>query len=417
MPKVVKVEAPSSVRDRIGVVGPGLLIAATGVGAGDLVASLVAGTNYGLVFVWAILLGAALKYFLTEGVGRWHLATGQTILQGWHSLGRLATGYFGVYVVVWAFVFGAAVASSAALGLSAMFPVLPLWAWAILNSLAGFALVWFGRYGLVERVMKVLVGLMFVTVVGSAVLILPTFGEFAGGLTPRVPDGSLLYLLGLIGGVGGTVILASYGYWLREKGWRGSDWVPTMRTDAFVAYAITALFILATLIIGARFLYGTGQSIEGEDGLLGLANLMGEQFGSAARWLFLVGFWATSFTSLLGAWNGIPYLFADFARIARSGADSDAPVSEKGLAYRGFLIWMTFPPMVLLFFGEPVGLVIVYAALGALFMPFLAITLLWLLNSRRVEPRFRNGLVSNVFLGASVLIFVILAAQELAGLL
>ncbi|SFA53488.1 hypothetical protein SAMN05192569_104319 [Parageobacillus thermantarcticus] len=32
------------------IIGPGLIVAATGVGAGDLVAALVAGTNYGLVF-------------------------------------------------------------------------------------------------------------------------------------------------------------------------------------------------------------------------------------------------------------------------------------------------------------------------------------------------------------------------------
>jgi len=55
------------------IIGPGLLVAATGVGAGDLVAALVAGSNYGLVFLWAIVLGAFIKFALNEGVGRWHL--------------------------------------------------------------------------------------------------------------------------------------------------------------------------------------------------------------------------------------------------------------------------------------------------------------------------------------------------------
>ena len=52
--------------------------------------------------------------------------------------------------------------------------------------------------------------------------------------------------------------------------------------------------------------------------------------------------------------------------------------------------------MVLYAFGQPVALVIVYASLGALFLPFLAITLL--LNSRRVAPEYRNRLVTNVLL-------------------
>jgi hypothetical protein len=46
--------------------------------------------------------------------------------------------------------------------------------------------------------------------------------------------------------------------------------------------------------------------------------------------------------------------------------------------------------------GKPV--VIIYASLGALFLPFLAITLLILLNSQRVTPEYRNRLVSNVVL-------------------
>jgi Mn2+/Fe2+ NRAMP family transporter len=386
-----------------------------------MIASLVAGTRFGTTFLWAILVGAVVKFALSEGVGRWHLATGQTILGGWHALGRWATGYFAVYAVIWGVVFGAAASSACGLGLAALFGTLPLWAWAILNSLLGLALVWTGRYALFENVMKVLVGLMFVTMIGSAILVLPSIGELASGLVPRVPDGSLLYALGLAGGVGGTITLASYGYWLREKRWRGSSWIPTMRTDALVAYTITSLFVIAMLLIGAGFLFGTNASIEGEEGLVSLANLMGEEIGEPVRILFLVGFWAAAFTSLLGVWNGVPYLFADFVRILRRGgeaADADEePVSEKSWPYRAYLLWLTFPPMLLLFFQQPVGLVLVYAALGALFMPFLAITLLLLLNSRRVEPGYRNGLVTNVVLVGCVLLFAVLAVQELIGVL
>jgi Mn2+/Fe2+ NRAMP family transporter len=68
--------------------------------------------------------------------------------------------------------------------------------------------------------------------------------------------------------------------------------------------------------------------------------------------------------------------------------------------------------MILLTFDEPVLLVIVYAALGAFFLPFLAVTLLWLLN-RRVAPEYRNGVFVNVCLAACLLLFVILGVQEI----
>ena len=86
------------------LIGPGLLVAATGVGAGDLVAALVAGSRYGLNFVWAIVLGVAVKFALNEGVGRYHLVTGETFLEGIDSLGRWATGFFGGYTVIWGLV-------------------------------------------------------------------------------------------------------------------------------------------------------------------------------------------------------------------------------------------------------------------------------------------------------------------------
>jgi Mn2+/Fe2+ NRAMP family transporter len=76
---------------------------------------------------------------------------------------------------------------------------------------------------------------------------------------------------------------------------------------------------------------------------------------------------------------------------------------------------MTFPPMVLLAFGEPVLLMIIYASLDALFLPFLAITLLILLNSQRVAPEYRNRLVSNVILAISVIPFIVVGVQEVLG--
>lgn len=224
------------------IIGPGLIVAATGVGAGDLVAALVAGTNYALVFAWAIIVGAIFKFVLNEGVGRWHLLSGKTIFEGWQSMGKWASGYFGVYALIWGFVYGAAGTSSCALAMSAMVPAIPLWAWAIIHGIAGFAITWSGRFQLFERVMNVLVGLMFITVVGSAILVLPQLNGLWHTAVPDLPKGSLLYALGLIGGVGGSITMASYGYWIQENGWKGPSYISPMRYDSAIAYIVTAIF-------------------------------------------------------------------------------------------------------------------------------------------------------------------------------
>lgn len=409
--------APTTWKEKAKLVGPGFVTAATGVGTGDLIAALVAGAAFGTTLGWAILLGSLFKFYFTEGIGRWQLATGKTILEGWHSLGKWATGYFGVYVVIWGFSYGAAAMSTSAIMMVTMFPIMPLWAWAVVHGLAGFALVLLGHYNLFEKVMTVMIGIMFITVVGSAVILLPDIGNIASGFIPRTGGSSLLLVLGLLGGVGGTITMASYGYWIREKNWVGKSWVPMMRMDSAVGYIITAIFTLSLLIVGAEFLYGTGIEINGEEGLVTLSNLFSEEFGSFARWMFLIGAWSAAFSSLLGVWNGVPYLFGDFVRLIRTkGATSKEKISQKDPAYRVYLAWLTFPPMLLLFFGQPVLLVILYGALGALFMPFLAISLLFLLNSSRVSEGFKNGWITNSVLAACLVVFAYLSIIELLDL-
>ncbi|WP_077328469.1 Nramp family divalent metal transporter [Virgibacillus siamensis] len=405
---------PGTFKAKLKSVGPGFVTAATGVGTGDLIAALVAGAGFGTTLLWAIIIGSIFKYFFTEGMGRWQLATGRTILEGWHSLGKWATGYFGVYSVLWGFSYGAAAMSTSAIMMVTMFPIMPLWAWAIIHGLAGMTLVLTGKYKLFENIMTIMIGIMFVTIVGSAVIIMPEIGNILSGLVPSTGDSSLLLVMGLLGGVGGTITMASYGYWVREKKWEGKRWIPMMKLDTATGYVITAIFTVSLLIVGAEFLYGTGIEINGEEGLVTLSNLFEAEFGTVARWMFLIGAWSAAFSSLLGVWNGVPYLFADFVRILKAkGKRPDKPVSEKDPAYRAYLLWLTFPPMLILFFGKPVFIVILYGALGALFMPFLAISLMWLLNSKAVDKDFKNGWLANAVLTACVLLFGYLGVIEL----
>ena len=72
--------APPAGWGYLALIGPGIVLAATGVGAGDLVAASVSGARYGYAIAWAALVGAALKFVLSEGLARWQLATGTTLL-------------------------------------------------------------------------------------------------------------------------------------------------------------------------------------------------------------------------------------------------------------------------------------------------------------------------------------------------
>ena len=88
------------IRPKWNSLGPGIVAAATGVGAADLVATLTAGSRYGYMLLWAVILGVIFKIVLVEGVGRWYLSTGKTIFQGWRSLGSWTSWYFGPYILI-----------------------------------------------------------------------------------------------------------------------------------------------------------------------------------------------------------------------------------------------------------------------------------------------------------------------------
>lgn len=407
----------SEPRPRWRLVGPGLIAAATGVGAGDLVATLVAGSRFGYLLLWAAVLGCLLKIILVESVGRWYLASGQTLFQGWRSLGRWTTVYFGIYVVIWGFVYGATAMSSTALPLAALFPSIDMKVFAVLSGLLGLVLTWVGSYALFEKLIAALVGIMFFAVVGAAVVAAPNLGEIAGGLVPQMPPGSLFYVLGLAGGVGGSITLAAYGYWLREKGWRQPRWMAVMRLDNTMAYVLTGVFVVSMLIVGAELLHAANIALTGGGrGLLDLADVLGERYGRSWAVIFLVGFWAASLSSLIGVWNGVSLMFADFVAHLVRPADSDTEIVAPGLhsrEARAYMLWLTFPPMSLLFLDQPFLLIVGYGALGSLFMPFLAVTLLLLMNSRQLDPQWRNGLFSNLLLGITCALFVVLGLNEL----
>jgi Mn2+/Fe2+ NRAMP family transporter len=393
---------------------PGLLVAATGVGAGDLATASLTGSLLGVSILWAVVLGGWMKFVLTEGLARWQLATGQTFLEGVaHRLGRVIGWLFLPYLLLWSFFVGSALMGACGVTLHAMIPVFSnpvdgkIW-FGILASLAGLALVLAGGFPLFEKVMGVCVAIMFFTVVLTAVLLWPGTREVLSGmLIPVIPDGDgsgVIWTIALMGGVGGTLTILCYGYWIREKGRSGPEEIKTCRIDLAVGYFMTVLFGLAMVIIGSTI------KIEGQGaGLLtSLARQLETPLGPFGRWLFLVGAFGAVFSSLLGVWQSAPYLFADVWDLFFT---PEAKVSRKDLAkspaYRIYLWAITLIPMAGLFMSFK-DVQKFYAVIGATFIPLLALGLL-ILNGRRVwVGKYANRPLTVLMLLLSLVFFGII---------
>lgn len=390
--------------------GPGILVAATGVGAGDLVQASLAGANIGLTVLWAVWVGSLLKWLLNEGLARWQLATDTTLLEGWkREIGPWVGWVFMIYLFLWTPAVGGAIVKAcgvAAAALAGTSESSVLW-WGIAHSLAGICLVWVGRFSLFEKVMSAFIGLMFFTVVGSALKV----GSFTdpalwkGLLIPSIPTGGLGWTLGVMGGVGGTVTVLSYGYWIAEEKRRGPEGLRACWLDLGVGYAMTAAFGLSMVVIGANL-----GSTEGKGVAMAVSDLLTRQVSPALGWLFLLGFWAAVASSLLGVWQGVPYLFADFWRLMRGREDSSVPMDRRP-SYRIFLLFLGLTPLLIQQLSLS-QIALIYAVLGSLFMPFLAATLLYLNGWKLRGKPLANPWWVNLGLVATLVFFAWQGVQE-----
>mgnify|MGYP001812729519 FL=1 len=406
------------------LIGPGLAVAATGVGAGDLLAAMLAGAEFRETLLWVIVLGALLKLGLNEGVARWQLATGSTLIEGWGAhIGVIFQIGFLIYLVVWSFIVAGGLMSACGVAAHALFPGIGIDAWGVIHSIAALILVWFGRYDRFEATMKGLIALMVLTLLASVILIGPDLGRVLRGLLiPRLPTGSATTVLSLMGGVGGSVTMLSYGYWIREKGWIGRSWITTVRRDLGIGYALTAVFGAAMLVLAATALVGLGGMPSGSQGLVACADALeqgasqrfGDTIAQVARSVFLIGLWAAVFTSTLGVWQGVPYLFADFTQQLLG---KSREVDEGAWTYRGYLLYLALPPMVLLALDKPVWVIKLYTLTGGVFMPFLAASLLWLTTRRSLMGDLCTGKLSFTAMAAALALFAAIAVRQIIDLL
>ncbi len=402
-------------RGLLTLIGPGLLVAATGVGAGDLATGAFSGANLGVAVLWAVVLGAAIKFVLNEGLARWQLATGTTVLEGTaRHFGRVTIGLFLLYLIVWSFFVGSALMSACGVAAHAIAPLGEAASdkviYGVLHSAIAVVMVWLGGYRLFEKVMSVCIAVMFLTVVASAIAVGPDWSDVLMGLLLSVipqtdePGAGLQWTIALMGGVGGTVTVLCYGYWIREEGRAGLDELKTCRIDLLTGYGMTALFGIGMVILGSQL------EIDGAKGaslVVMLGDRLAESLGQFARVAFLAGAWGAVFSSMLGVWQSVPYLFADSLNLlaGRSPDQIERSLQTSSPVYRCSLLAIAIIPAIGLV-GSFEKVQLAYGIVGAAFMPILALALIFLNGSvKRIGTAGRSSILVTVILTAVVAFF------------
>lgn len=387
-------------------VGPGWVVAAAFLGPGTITTATLAGAGFGTALLWALVFSTVATLVLQEMAARLGLVSGEglgeAIRNRFRGAGRVAAAGLVVAAVAGgnaAYQTGNLLGGS--LGMEGMVGGdLRLWV-AVLGAVA-FALLWTGSYRLVERVMVVLVALMSVVFLVTAATVLPGAGDWVPDLfVPRLPEGSLLVALGLIGTTVVPYNLFLHASAVGERYPGGEADLPPARRELALSIGLGGVVSMAVVLTSASALAGSGEVGSAAD----MARALEPVLGSWARVLFALGLFAAGMTSAVTAPLAAAWATAGALGWPRDLKDSRVRGVWCGVLGVGVLLGVLGV--------RPVPAILFAQAANGILLPAVAVFLLVMVNDGRLMGTRRNRALSNLLGGLVVLVTAVLGGRAL----
>src|ERR671912_363004 len=376
-------DAPRSLGAVFSRVGPGLVLAASIVGSGELIATTTLGAQVGYAALWVILVSCIVKPVIQAEMGRYTIATGGTALE---AMNYVPGPRFGVGWVVWAWAITVALTMAQVGGMFGgvsqvmhlLVPVVPVRVWVVVFLAITLALLLGGGYDRVERFAMVKVGLFtLITIMAAAVLLrMPQYfawRDLAQGLTFRLPDQGLSTAVAVFGITGvGAVELFMYPYWCVEKGYarftgapdgsalwvaRARGWIRVMHLDILCSLVIYTLATVAFYLLGAGILHKAGTVPAARDTIMVLSQIYTQTLGDWALWVFYAGAVITLYGTIFASTAAHSRLLSDVVCMLGGYAREDG-VSRLRWRKRFVVLLAVVPAMLYWLFESPVQMVV-----------------------------------------------------------
>lgn len=250
--------------------GPGLLFAGAAIGGSHLVQSTRAGANYGLSLLAVVIFINILKYPFFQYAHRYVAATGESLLDGYHRLGRLTLGVFFI-LVVFSAIFNVAGITLITTGLATNLLGLDFLSNNLVAALVAtltLLVLFFGKYALLGKLMKYIVSVLAVVTIVTVVIAWQNPTEhvvefIAPELWNRVGFGFIIALMGWMPAPIDVSVWPSL--WMIEQ--RKLQKHPTTMREAMfdfhAGYISASVMAVCFLLLGAFLMYGTGESFSG----------------------------------------------------------------------------------------------------------------------------------------------------------
>ena len=300
--------------------GPGLLFAGAAIGVSHLVQSTRAGADFGLGLLWALLLVNFFKYPFFQFGPRYALATGESLLAGYAKLGKGVIVTYSVLTIATMFTIQTAVTIVTAglavelLGISSNIVY-----WGVVITLICATLLSFGRYGLLDRGMKVIIIVLSISTFVAAFL---AFGQSKDiEWTQVLPTSTtgFAFLIAFMGWMPGPLdISVWHSLWSLEKKKRMQNLtVKQSLFDFNVGYLTTIVLGVCFVLLGTLVMYGTGIGFSSSGGAFAqqLIALYTSSLGNGAYWIIGVAAFTTMFSTTLTTLDASPRAMAKTAQI------------------------------------------------------------------------------------------------------
>ena len=424
-------ETPPKSHRRLLSIGPAIIVACVVLGPGSILANSKVGWQYGYDLIWVLAVASVLLVGMTALSARLGVSLDGTPCE---ELARRAGRSLAVLTGLCLFLITACFQFGNNLGvLFALEPflddspladsnVIPVVVVLLLNGAIVIALFGLRRlYQPVERLMKLLVGLMVVGFAANLLLARPSMVAILLGLVPRLPAEASATLLPRVSTaepavlvdhlwpvqavIGTTFSLAAafyQSYLVRQKGWTRDD-LEAGFFDSVVGIATLGLLSLMIMVTAASVLHGN-PDVEDLRSAADVARQLEPLFGGLATGLFCVGIFAGAFSSfLVNAMIGGTILSDGLGK----GGSMDGAWS-RGLTVVVLLTGLVVALAVKTADFNTGNLIIFAQAITVLGNPLLAGALLWLatrrdLREQRIVPRWMIAFATVGFLVALAL--------------
>ncbi|MGB5393501.1 MAG: Nramp family divalent metal transporter [Lutimonas sp.] len=379
--------------------GPSTLVAAAFIGPGTLTTCTIVGVQTGYQLLWAMLFSILATIVLQEMAARLGYATQSGLGEALNKeFPKGIARYLVFFLVIGAILIGNAAyeagnISGGVLGLDLIAGEMKLW--PILIGIFCFLILFFGRYKWVEKILIGLVIIMSLCFLITAILVKPDLKEVFKGFVPSMPSGDAFLLIMAL--IGTTVV--PYNLFLHastiSKKYSVDSSLKDLRIENAVSIILGGIISILIIITAAS----SAKELTEIDSAKDLAVQLEPLFGKSAKWFMGIGLMAAGISSALTA----PLAAAYAAKGLFGWKDG-----EKNLKFRS--VWM-----VILLIGIFVSitnlervLVIKFAQItNAILLPFVAIYLLYISNSKKILAKFTNSLFTNI-LGVIVILFTLI---------